>query len=171
MAASKKGGKKTPRKTAKKQAKKPPQKTARKGPVKKGAKARPAAVRDFAPIENTTLDTLYILDGSDNTVTLEVNAGAQGQTSDMTIKLDGSIITENRAGDFPKTVLGTNKALNGKKLSIVATIADTSRETNFTSLMIHLKGGAIPNDFPLSKTVDNEGESADYLCLIEFFQP
>ena len=120
---------------------------------------------------NTTLDTLYIIDSSDNEVTLEVETGGEGQTSDMTIKLNDDIIAENLAGNFGEASLGTNKKLNGKKLSIVATIADTSRVTNFTSLTIHLKGGMIPNEFPLSKTVDTEGASADYLCLIEFFKP
>jgi hypothetical protein len=121
--------------------------------------------------DNTTLNTLYITDGSDNDITLEVNAGAQGQTSDMTIKLNSTIVTENLSGDFAETILGTNNSLNGKKLNIVATIADTSRETNFTSLTIHLRGGAGPADFPLSKAVDEEGGSVDYLCIIEFFEP
>jgi hypothetical protein len=119
----------------------------------------------------TTLDTVYIVNSSGNMVTLEVNAGAKGQTSDMTILLDDDIIIEKLAGDFKEKSLGTNKQLNGKKLSIVATIADTSRETNLTTLTIHLKGGVQPNDFSVTKTVDKEGDSEDYLCLIEFFNP
>ncbi|MFT3748658.1 MAG: hypothetical protein QM768_10090 [Agriterribacter sp.] len=124
-----------------------------------------------APGESTTLDTLYIIDGSDNNVTLAVKVGDKGQTSDMTIKLNDKVITENHAGDLDTTVLGTNKMLDGKKLSVVATIADTSRETNLTSLKIQIKGGMDPVEFPLSKTVEEEGASADYLCLIEFFKP
>ncbi len=123
------------------------------------------------PEEKITLDTLYIVDSSDNNITLEVNIGDEGQTSDMSIRLEDTFIVENLSGDLEETLLGTNEQLNGKKLTIVATIADTSRTTNFTSLTIHLKGGFISNDFALSKTVNEEGASADYLCLIEFFKP
>lgn len=125
----------------------------------------------FEEPENTNLDTLYILEDSDNKVFLEINVGAAGQTSDMTIRLDNALVVKEHPGDFPRTSLGTNKSLNGKKLGIVATIADTARDTNFTSLTIRLSGGLAPADFPLSKTVDAEGQSADYLCLIEFFKP
>lgn len=145
--------------------------TAKKGmPASTRTLTRDGAVGG-AENENTTLDTLYIVNDSNNPVTLEVNVGAEEQTGNMTIKIDGAIIIENHPGDFPETILGTNKAMNGKKLTIVATIADTSKKTNFTSLSIHLKGGTAPNDFNLSKTVDEEGASADYLCLIEFFKP
>ena len=123
------------------------------------------------PPEKTTLDTLYIVNESDNPVTLEVNVGAQGQTSDMTITLDAATIAKELAGDFAEKALGTNKQLNGKKLSIAATIADNSRTTKLTSLTIHLNGGVSENDFPLSKTVNEEGDSEDYLCIIEFFNP
>lgn len=161
MAKAKRDGKKPTKKIKKKQAK-----------ITSSKKARsPNKSIGLAETDNTTLNTLYIIDGSDNDITLEVNAGAEGQTSDMTIKLNKSIVTENLSGDFAETVLGTNRSLNGKKLNIAATIADTSRETNFTSLTIHLKGGTIPADFPLSKAVEEEGGSVDYLCIIEFFQP
>jgi hypothetical protein len=182
-----KSAKKKPAKAAKKKpvkaAKKPTGKTNK---PKKGTTVKPKAAPKTAatkPIaltrggeaaantENTTLDTLYIINGSDNVITLEVNVGAEEQTSDMTIKIDDTIIIENHAGDFAETTLGTNKSLNGKKLSIVATITDTSQKTNFTSLSIHLNGGPVANDFNLSKTVDADGASADYLCLIEFFKP
>jgi hypothetical protein len=120
---------------------------------------------------NIALDTLYIVDGSDNAVSLEIKVGAEEQTSDMTIHLDNTVVAENHAGDLPATVLGTNKSINGKKLRIVATITDTSRKTNFTSLSLRLTGGMSTDNFSLSKTVDEEGASADYLCLIEFFRP
>ncbi|CAN5266545.1 hypothetical protein BH11BAC5_BH11BAC5_27960 [soil metagenome] len=127
-------------------------------------------VRD-AVMEKTTLDTVYIVDGSNNNITLEVNIGDTGQTSNMTIMLDNQVITQNLRGDYNENILGTNTALNGKKLSIVANVADTSRDTNLTSLTIHLKGGPETHDLPLFKTVDEEGGSEDYICLIEFFNP
>jgi len=143
-------------------------------PEKKIAKeaAKTARISRGGPtVSETTLDKLYIVNDSNNIITLEVNAGDKGQTSDMTITLDDKIIANEMAGDFNETALGTNKELNGKKLSIVATIADTSRETNQTSLTIHVKGGFRPETFPLSKEVSQEGDSVDYLCLIEFFRP
>ncbi|MEO9144168.1 MAG: hypothetical protein ABI237_01300 [Ginsengibacter sp.] len=124
-----------------------------------------------AEAEKTTLDTVYIVDDSNIQITLEVNVGAEGQTSDMTIMLDKRVVVQNLAGDFSETPLGTNNQLNGEKLSIVANIADTSRDTNLTNLTIHLKGGVSPNNFPLCKTVNEQGDSEDYLCLIEFFNP
>ena len=168
MAKSKKTGRKT--------AKKSPGPRAKKIKIVTETKTRavtiamPAAEPAETPA-NTTLDTLYIVNASTNDVTLEVNAGAAGQTSDMTIRLDNDIIVENLAGDFGEKSIGTNSQLNGKKLSIVATIADTAGDTNLTSLTIRLKGGVTPVVFPLSKTVDTDGASADYLCLIEFFKP
>jgi hypothetical protein len=132
---------------------------------------KPARISRGGSDFTVALDRMYIVGAADNIVTLEVNAGDRGQTSDMTIKLDDKVVANEIAGDFNETTLGTNKELTGKKLSIVATIADTSRETNLTSLTIHLKGGFIPETFPLSKEVDQEGQSVDYLCLIEFLRP
>lgn len=182
-----KSAKKKPVKAAKKKPAKAAKKsTGKANTLKKAVVAKPKAAKKTvvpkpvtlirggeaaANAENTALDTLYIINGSDNAITLEVNVGAEEQTSDMTIKVDDTIITENHPGDFPVTILGTNKSLNGKKLSIIATITDTSQKTNFTSLNIHLKGGPVANDFNLSKTVYADGASADYLCLIEFFKP
>jgi hypothetical protein len=164
-----------PQKAAEKVVKKPVTAMAPLIQMAKPAPAKPVTrglLRGEAPpAEKTTLDTLYIVNETDNPVTLEVNAGAQGQTSDMTITLDDATIVKNLAGDFTQKPLGTNKQLNGKKLSIAATIADTSRQTNLTSLTIRLKGGNSASDFPLSKTVDEEGDSEDYLCIIEFFNP
>lgn len=122
-------------------------------------------------MSNTTLDTLYLVDQSDLEVTLSFSIGGANQTSLMTIKMDDEVIVQNHSGDLTRTILGTNKNLHGKKLSIVATIADTSKDTNFTSLTIVLGGGIIGVTFPLFKTVEKEGQSVNYLCLIEFFSP
>jgi hypothetical protein len=157
--------------TVKKSNKKASNWAPKKSATKKSKLNARAAKEDGVPEDNTALDTLYIVNDSDKQVTLEVNAGAAGQTSLMTITIDNNIVTEDHPGDFPETLLNTNKTLNGKVLRIVATIADTSHDTNFTSLTIHLKGGLQDVDYPLSKTVDNDGDSADYICRIEFFNP
>jgi hypothetical protein len=169
----------TVKKSIKKNAVKAPAKTVKKeskpvvvaaAPLTRGINTLRAMVRDAAQ-EKTTLDTVYIVDDSNNNVTLEVNIGDAGQTSNMTILLGNQPLVQNIRGDFAETPIGTNSSLNGKKLSIVANVADTSQTTNLTSLTIHLKGGAENHDIPLFKTVDEEGGSEDYLCLIEFFNP
>lgn len=157
---------------ASKKAKKTPAKASPKKVVKQAEEDILAQLEALSePEESTTLDTLYIIDGSINEVTLEITVQGEGQTSDMTVKLESEVIAKEHAGDLPKKGLGTNKSLNGKKLHIVATIADTSRQTNFTGIKILLNGGVAPVELPLFKTVDEEGQSADYLCLIEFFKP
>ncbi|MBN8859708.1 MAG: hypothetical protein J0H29_15035 [Sphingobacteriales bacterium] len=169
-------------KSPKKSAARPAKKTAKNNSARKGTAVKRSLPRSQSVLrtrgvdtgsagESTTLDTLYIVDGSGNAVSLEIKVGAEEQTSDMTIHLDNTMVAENHSGDLPATTLGTNKSINGKKLRIVATITDTSRKTNFTSLSIRLTGGMDANNFSLSKTVDEEGASADYLCLIEFFRP
>lgn len=162
------------KKTAKKSIKTPVKKQVKKtaSPKKTTAAQKPVSrSASLTPVQNTTLDTLYVINGSGNNITLAIKVGDKGQTSNMTIKVNDAVIVQNHPGDFATTSLGTGDLLDGKKLSIVATIADTSRETNVTSLKIQLQGGLDPADFLLSKEVDQEGASADYLCLIEFFKP
>jgi hypothetical protein len=144
-------------------------KTSKKSETTKGLNDVKLLVK-AAKTEKTTLDTVYLVNDSDHQVTLEINIGAAGQTSNMTILLNEELLAENISGDFPETEIGSNAGLNGKKLSIVANVADTSKETNLTSLTIHLTAGEASVDFPLFKTVE-ENDSADYLCLIEFFNP
>lgn len=157
------------KKAAKKAVKKPvPKKAVKKKTAPRAAVRR---LRDTAPAEKTTLDTLYVIDNSPNPVRVDIKVGAAGQTSNMTVKLDDTVLAQDISGNFPETVIGTNALLNGKKLTIAATIADTSRETNLTTLTILVKGGASDKEFPLAKTVNDEGDSADYLCHIEFFNP
>ena len=123
------------------------------------------------PAETTTLDVIYVIDDSSSNVVLAIKTGDKGQTSNLTVRLNEKIIVQNHPGDFNETILGENARLNGKTLNITATIADTSRETNLTSLHIRLTGGIDTAEFTLSKKVTAEGLSADYLCLIEFFKP
>lgn len=119
----------------------------------------------------TALDTLYMVNDSDNTITLEVITGPEGQTSDTTIEIDDATIAENHAGNFPSTEIGSNKALEGKLLTVICNIADTSQDTNFTEMKVLLGGGISDHEFPLSATVDSPGDSVNYTCIIKFFKP
>jgi hypothetical protein len=104
-------------------------------------------------------------------VAIEITIGDQGQTSALSIALDQDNIVTNHVGNLPKTIIKENKLLHGKNLKIQATITDTSKETNVTSLNIKLSGGFLIRNYPLYKMVDQEGDSADYYCNIEFINP
>ncbi|HEX8016103.1 MAG TPA: hypothetical protein VF465_12785 [Flavobacterium sp.] len=119
----------------------------------------------------TTLDTLYLINDSNRIVSIEIIVGDQGQTSTLSIALDKEDIVTNHIGNLPKTAIKENKLLHGKNLKIQATITDTSKETNVTSLNIKLSGGFLTRNYPLYKMVDSDGDSADYYCNIEFFNP
>lgn len=119
----------------------------------------------------TTLDTLYLINDSNRIVSIEITVGDQGQTSSLSISLEKEEIISNHIGSLPKTAIKENKSLNGKSLKIQATITDTSKETNVTSLNVKLSGGFLTRNYPLYKMVDQEGESADYYCNIEFINP
>lgn len=125
----------------------------------------------MATKKKTALDTLYFVNGSNKNITLEAITGDVGQTSRMSIDLEGKEIVKNHNGSFPETVLGSNKELLGQTLTIVCTIADTSRNTNFTELRLRLKGGIIFQEYPLFAEVENEGDSVKYICIITFFKP
>jgi|SRR5687768_4557959 len=125
----------------------------------------------MATSKRKALDTLYFVDASNKKVTLEVITGGVGQTSRMSIFLEDEEIIKNHPGIFPVTEIGSNKELQRKILTIVCTIADTSRDTNFTEMRIRLNGGIIFMEFPLFATVETEGASVNYTCLITFFKP
>lgn len=119
----------------------------------------------------TTLDTLYLINSTTRKVNLDITVGDEGQTSLLTVRLNKEIIEENHSGNLTKCTIGKNNELNGKVLKIEVTIADTSRKTNLTFVNIKLSGGVLTRNYPLYKTVNNEGDSADYYCHIKFFKP
>ncbi|HQW92897.1 MAG TPA: hypothetical protein PKY28_07340 [Ferruginibacter sp.] len=125
----------------------------------------------MATSKRTAIDTLYFVNATNRKVSLEVITGSIGQTSKMTINLDGADIIKNHPGIFPETVIGANNELEGKVLTIVCTIADTSRDTNMTEMRIRLNGGIIFMEFPLFAIVENEGDSVNYTCFFTFFKP
>lgn len=119
--------------------------------------------------EIPAIDTLYLVNSTENDITLEVLMGGQGQSFDFTITLDDKTLASHTTRNFPEKVIGTNSNLNGKVLRIVGTIMDLSRTTNLTSLTILLKGGRNNKKFELIKNVANEGDVVDYMCRFEFF--
>ena len=119
---------------------------------------------------NPSLNTVYLVTGSNKNVTLEIIIGAPGQTSRTMISIDDDIIADDHPGSFFESPIGKNKSLDGKTLFITSNITDTSPDTNHTEMLIRLRGGVTFREYPLAKVVDEEGESVPYLSVIEFLK-
>ena len=119
----------------------------------------------------TNLDTLYLVNDKNRKVKLNITVGDEGQTSMLTVRLNKTVLIEDHEGNLIDCEIGNNSELNGKKLKIVATISDTSRKTNVTFLNLKINDGVLTSNYPLYKTVENEGDAADYYCNIEFYKP
>jgi hypothetical protein len=119
----------------------------------------------------TNLNTLYLINDGTKKVNLEITIGEEGQTSLLTVRLDRKNMKENQAGNLANIEIGQNNELNGKVLKITATITDTSKKTNLTSIKIKMSGGVLASNYELYKTVENEGDSANYYAVIEFYKP
>lgn len=137
-------------------------KAAKKKPARKKASTKKAA-------ERTTLDTAYILDNTDKAVTLEIILGAPGQTGLSHIMLDNVHLLVGHQGSVPEFAVGTSKKLGGQTLYITTIITDTSRDTNYCETILRLRGGKRFNEYVLNKTVPEEGDTAVFTSVIEFF--
>ena len=120
--------------------------------------------------QKTSLDTLYIVNKTNKKISIEIITGGIGQTSTINASIDG-IFDENANGYLPETIINSNKNLEGKTLIISCTITDTSREINYTELRIRLKGGLLYAEYPLFASVENEGDTISYRCIIRFYNP
>ncbi|PZR27939.1 MAG: hypothetical protein DI535_08325 [Citrobacter freundii] len=125
---------------------------------------------DAAFEEKTTLDTVYLIDGSSRDVTLEIIVGAPEQTAVTDIILGDNTIVKGKKGSVDEFPLGANKNLNGKKVLITTVMVDTSKDTNNVESIIRLRGGFKFIEYPLFKVVKNEGDSAIFSSSIEFFK-
>lgn len=125
-------------------------------------------------MEPTLKDDIYLIGNFKRKINLEIIAGPFGQSARMIVEIDGKPAIEGEyehIGNFPQTSLGLDNEVNGKVVSIVATITDLAKDTNYTSLELILTGGLTTKTYQLNKTVDEQGQSADYICFIEFFDP
>ncbi len=135
----------------------------------KSAKSIAKAI-DAAFEEKTTLDTAYLVDGSNRPVTVEIIVGAPGQTATTDMILGDKNILRGKKGSIDEFTLDTNKTLNGKKLHITTVMVDTSRDTNNVEAIIRLRGGFKFIEYELFKVVKNEGDNAIFTAVIEFFK-
>jgi hypothetical protein len=119
--------------------------------------------------ENTTLVTTYVINKTNQFITLSLLIGGSGQTATSNARLDNTQLFTGQAADVFDFQIGKNSELNSKKLIIATTVSDTSPDHNHTELIVRLKGGVVFREYPLSKEVD-AGGSAVYYCEISFFQ-
>jgi len=131
-----------------------------------------AKARNIDPAfdEKTTLDTAYLVNGSDAAVTLEMILGAPGQTGTTDILLDNVNIITGEQGSLSEFALGTNKKLNGRTLQITTVASDTSMDTNYLESIIRIRGGIRFSEYVLFKTVEKQGGHAIFTSRIEFFK-
>jgi hypothetical protein len=120
--------------------------------------------------EKTTLDTAYLVNGSDAAVTLEMILGAPGQTGTTDILLDNVNIITGEQGSLNEFALGTNKKLNGRTLQITTVASDTAMDTNYLESIIRIRGGIRFAEYVLFKTVEKQGGHAIFTSRIEFFK-
>jgi hypothetical protein len=118
----------------------------------------------------TSLDTAYLINGSDAAVTLEIILGAPGQTGTTDIILDRVHIITGEQGSLNEFALGTNRKLNGKTMYITTIVSDTSKDSNYLETIIRLRGGVRFSEYTLYKTVPKSGENAIFTSSIEFFK-
>ena len=137
---------------------------------KKASKS--AAKTKAKPVNNgkTSLDTVYLINGSDAAVTLEIILGAPGQTGTTDIILDRIHIITGEQGSLNEFALGTNRKLNGKTMHITTIVSDTSKDSNYLETIIRLRGGVRFSEYTLYKTVPKSGENAIFTSSIEFFK-
>ncbi|WKL47509.1 hypothetical protein Q1W71_21440 [Flavobacterium pectinovorum] len=121
--------------------------------------------------QKTILHNYYFVNSKNTPVTLEVITGSVGQTSAIDAKIEGVLNIENANGGISETTIGENKSLQGRTLIISCTITDTSRDTNYTELRVRLRGGVNFAENQLFFTVENEGESVNYQCIIHLVKP
>ncbi len=125
-------------------------------------------------MEPTLKDDIYLIGNFKRKINLEIIAGPFGQSAKMIVEIDGKPAIPGEPehiGNFPQTSLGLDTKIHRKVVSIIATITDLSKDTNYTSLELIFTGGLTTKTYSLNKIVDEEGQSADYICFIEFFDP
>jgi len=124
-----------------------------------------------------TLDTDYIVNSSDQFLTLEVIIGSIGQTGQTVLTIDDKSPQSVTIGDLPDSFTGgllpskidKNENLDNKILKIKTSIVDISRDTNNTELIVRVRGGKFGfKEYSLALVVKAEGDDAYYEVTINF---
>lgn len=120
--------------------------------------------------EKTSLNTVYLLTSGSRPVTVEIIVGAPGQTSTTDVTIEEDIILKGAQGSIDEKEIGTNNTLDAKKMYITTVVTDTSPDTNYTESIIRLRGGIVFKEYHLFKTVPDDGDTAIFTSIIDFFK-
>ncbi len=97
--------------------------------------------REIIMGSKTTIVQKYTLNQTNEMVWLSLFVDSEGQTSTSLIKLNNMLkhVVSGNLIDYP---LGTNLSLQGRRLTITTTIANTTGQVAEQKLTIQLKGGS-----------------------------
>jgi hypothetical protein len=121
----------------------------------------------------TTLNKVYVLNGTEAEVSFYTVIGDIGQTASTDVMLvDASEkktdLYVGYSGNVPATALGTNVSLKGSRLFISCTISATSVISNYCEGLVVVSGGDTPATHLLYETVSARGELSMLTCIIIF---
>jgi len=108
-----------------------------------------------------SLETTYHVDSGDILLTIAIGDGQLGSSR---VSLDGKRVAKGDA--IKNLLLGKGSKLVGKTITIKSVVTDVNDQTNHTSILYSLRGGAAPADYELKATVMEEGDSIIYRATI-----
>jgi hypothetical protein len=117
--------------------------------------------------EATTLSTSYLTEAGQN-IEVSIIIGDVGQSGVSEVWLDSEKIMDGVQGSFKYT--NDSDTLRNSTLNIYTIVTDTSRNSNYTEVGLHITGGASDFHNRLHKEVASEGESVFYENEIFFYQ-
>ncbi|GAA4316996.1 hypothetical protein GCM10023149_14330 [Mucilaginibacter gynuensis] len=118
----------------------------------------------------TSLTDEYIVNGGNGEVIIDLIIGAMGQSGISIIKLDSVVLADEIIGSLVGFVIGTNKEVENKFLTVTTIITDVSKDSDVTSLDFAIKGGNQPFKAKMERAVQGEGDSVAYDIDIFFHQ-
>jgi hypothetical protein len=121
----------------------------------------------------TTLNKVYLLNGTDNPVSFYTVIGDTGQTAMTDVMLVDAAekktdLYTGHAGNVPVTTLGTNTSLKGSRLFISCAVSAVSNISNYCEGLVVVSGGNTPATHLLFETVSAHGDLSMLTCIIIF---
>lgn len=121
----------------------------------------------------TTLNKVYVLNGTEAPVSFYTVIGDVGQTASTDVMLIDAFEKKTdlyirRSGNIPVTALGTNASLKGSRLFISCSINATSTISNYCEGLVVVSGGDTPATHLLYETVNAHGDLSMLTCIIIF---
>ena len=118
-------------------------------------------------IKTAHFDT-YKINNSPSNISMNVFPGDNGQKFFTEAYLENEKILSNKEESIQNFVIGKNSALKGKSLDVYTIVTDVLGVPDLTSFRFQLKGGVIPYEYFVEKTVQAQGDSVVYKISIFF---